>query len=360
MNTIFDAAVLGVGNMGGVHVIAAKASPYIKKIYGYEPDPIKAAQREKDLGITCTSEINSILNNQEIKFVSIASTNSTHAELAEKALRAGKAVLCEKPMGETLEEAKRMIKAQKETCGFLQIGFELHYSKLFIKAKDWIDNGLIGAIVNIHCRYYSSEFHGKNSWRSCSKGTLIGEKLSHYIDLIRWWIGSPVEEVYSFTAPNVVKYFNHPDNHQINLRFANGSIANLNFIMFIAETDHGDPLLDTMEKMSDDGHCLQYHIIGDKGAIEIDAFRRRIRRWEFSEDSKQLTSKIVDTFFFPKNEGKIWYHNVHGQITKIIELVAKKLPPENPANDSYQTMLVCFAAEKSEQKKCSIKISEYE
>jgi predicted dehydrogenase len=360
MKKEIDVAVLGLGSMGGTHVGAAKASPHVRKIYGYEPDPERAASRGKELDVPATSDLDSILKNPEIKLVTIAAINAVHSDLTIKSLRAGKAVMCEKPMAENLEDAKKMIKVEKETKGFLQIGFELHYSKIYMKVKEWIDNGFIGTPVNCHCRYYCSEFHLKNTWRSRSKGTLIGEKLSHYIDLQRWFMGSPVDEVFSMSAPNVVDYFNHPDNHQISLRFKNGAISNLNFIMYIGETDHADPLLEMLEKQSDDGHCLQCHIFGTKGAIENDVFRRRIRRWEFSDSPKQMVSRIVESRTYAKEEDQIWIHNTHGQNVRVIELVAKGLPPEIPAPDSYETMKVLFAAEASERERHIIKMSEFD
>jgi len=353
-----DVAVLGLGGMGHTHVGAAKASKYVKNIYGYEPDAGRAALRGKELGVKATSDLDSILNNPEIKLVYIAAINPVHAELTIKSLRAGKAVMCEKPMAENLKDAKEMIKVQKETGNFLQIGFELHYSKIYMTAKEWIDKGLIGKVVNSHCRYYCSEFHSKNTWRSNSKGTLIGEKLSHYIDLQRWFTGSPVKEVFSMTAPNVVDYFNHPDNHQISMRFKNGAISNLNFSMYIGESDHRDPLLEMLEKQSDDGHFLQYHIFGTKGAIETDVFRRRIRRWEFTDGPEHLVSKIVEKITYAKSEDNEWIHNTHGQNIRIAELVAKGPPPENPASDSFETMRAGFAAEISEREQRIVKLSE--
>jgi predicted dehydrogenase len=351
-------AVLGLGGMGGTHVRAAKASPYVNRIIGYEPDAERAALRGKELDVEYTNNLNKILDDPAIKLIYIAAINSVHAELTELSLRAGKAVLCEKPMGETLQEAKRMVDAQAETGGFLQIGFELHYSKLYIMAKDWIDQGLIGTPVNCHCRYYASEFHCKNTWRSNSKGTLIGEKLSHYLDLQRWFMGSEAKEVFSMNAPNVVKYFNHPDNHQINTRFENGAIANLNFVMNLPESDHSDPLLEMLEKQSDDGHYLQYHIIGTKGGIETDVFRRRIRRWQFSDLPERLNSEIVETVNYTKDEDRAWMHSTHDQNIRMAELVAKGLPPENPVSDSFATMKLGFAAEISEREHRIVKLSE--
>lgn len=355
---MMDIAVLGLGRMGATHVGAAKASSYVNNIYGYEPDAAKAALRGRELGIKSTCDLDSIMNNPEIKLIYIASVNEAHAEQVEMSMRAGKAVLCEKPMGINLDEAERMIKVEKATGGFLQIGFELHYSKLYMLAKNWIDRGLIGTPLNCHCRYYCSEFIMKNTWRSLSEGTLIGEKLSHYLDLQRWWMNSPVEEVFSMAAPSVVNYFNYPDNHQISLRFKNGAIASLNFVMYIGETNHDDPLLEMLEKQSDDGHYLQYHIFGTKGAIETDVFRRRIRRWEFSDSPKQMVSRLAETIHFTKEEDQLWFHNTHGQNLRIAELVAKGLPPETTAIDSYQTMVTGFAAEKSERERRIVKMSE--
>jgi len=358
MNKQIDVAVLGLGVMGATHVGAAKASPYVRTIYGYEPDPARAALRGKELGVKATSDLDSILTNPEIKLIYIASINSAHAEQAIKALRAGKAVLCEKPMAEDIGGAREIMQVEKETGNFLQIGFELHYSKIYTTAKEWIDQGRIGSVVNCQCRYYCSEFHLKNSWRSNSKGSLIGEKLSHYLDLQRWFTGNPVEEVFSMTAPNAVGYFKHADNHQISMRFKNGAISNLNFVMYLAESDHGDPLLDVLEKQSDDGHFLQYHIFGTKGAIETDVFRRRIRRWEFTDSPERLVSKIAETITYQKEDDSEWIHNTHGQNVRIAELVANEMPPETPAADSFETMKVGFAAEISEKEKRIVRLSE--
>jgi predicted dehydrogenase len=349
MKPQIDVAVLGLGGMGGTHVGAAKESPYVNKIYGYEPDQARREARAAELGII-PATLEEIMANPDIRLVYIASINEVHVPQAIMALRAGKAVLCEKPMGMTLQEADELLQAEKETGGFLQIGFELHYSHLYMQAKKWIETGLIGTPVNVQCRYYCCEFHKKNSWRSLNHGSfLIGEKLSHYLDLQRWWFDQPIKSVYSVSSPKVVPYFNHRDNHQIVTTYADGGVATLNFIMYIAETLHHDPLQETLAKQSDDGHFLQYHICGTKGAIETDVFRRRLRRWEFKDGAEQLESSIVETITFEKKDDLEWFHNTHGQNLRVAELVALGLPPEVPARDAYETMRLCFAAEQSEE-----------
>ena len=346
MNKI-NAAVLGVGKMGETHVKAAQDSPFVDKVYGFEPDPDRANKRCGELGII-PADLNTILNDSSVKFVSIASPNETHVELAEKCLRAGKAVLMEKPMGCSREEARHLCQVEKETGGFLQIGFELHYSKMYQQLKDWINAGLIGTPVNIQCRYYCCEFHKKNTWRSNSTGSfLIGEKLSHYLDLQRWFFDAVPESVYSLSSAKVVPYFNHRDNHQIMTRYPDGKVAVLNFIMYIAESHLAkDPLQSGMEV--DDGHFLQFHICGTKGAVESDVFKLRMRRWEFSDKPEYMDSSIVEEIKFSPKDSLEYFHNVHGQNLHVIEQAVTGGKSEMTAQDAYNTMKLCFAAELSE------------
>ncbi len=355
-----DVAVIGLGGMGGTHVEAAKSSPFVERIYGFEPDEQRRISRASELGII-PATLDEIMKKASIRLVYIASINEMHVPQAILGLRSGKAVLCEKPMGLTLQEAAQLIKVHEETGGFLQIGFELHYSKLYQSVKDWIDAGLIGTPVLNDCRYYCCEAHRKNSWRSQGTGSfLIPEKLSHYLDLQRWFFADEIETVYSASAPRVVSYFKHRDNHQIITKYRKGAVATLNFIMYIAETFHRDPNREMLEQQCDDGHFLQYHICGTKGAIEADVFKRRLRRWEFTDGPQydSIQSRIVECITFQPEEDQIWFHNTAGQNIRIAELVAKGLPPEVSAHDAFETMKLCFAAELSENENRLVQFSE--
>ena len=107
-------------------------------------------------------------------------------------------------------------------------------------------------------------------------------------------------------------------------------------------------MVETLKKQSEDGHFLQYHICGTKGGVETDVFRRRIRRYEYADGEENIQVNIKEVIEFDKEEDQIYFHNTHGQNLRVIELVAKGLPPEVPAEDALETMRLCFAAEKSE------------
>ncbi len=347
-----NVCVVGAGGMGKTHIEALLASPYAGKVYVVDPDTERIKTLVRDMKIIPVS-MDEMLKDESIRFVSIATPNEFHLPQSEACMRSGKAVLCEKPMGSSLDEAKRMMQIEEETGGFLQIGFELHYSKLYQLAKQWIDEGKIGTPVNIQTRYFCCEFHRRNTWRSNSTGSfLIGEKLSHYLDLQRFFFDEKFENIYSLSSAKVVPYFHHRDNHQIMTRYPNGKVAVLNFVMYLGETDYTelsrDPLQDMVTKQQDDGHFLTYHIMGTRGAIEADVFRRRIRRWEFGENETGFTSSIVETQTYSREQDQEYMHNVYGQTQKVLENFAGGKPSEMTAANAYETMKMCFAAELSE------------
>jgi predicted dehydrogenase len=209
---------------------------------------------------------------------------------------------------------------------------------------------LIGDAVNIQTRYYCAESHGKNTWRSNSPepGFLIGEKLSHYLDLQRFFFDADFESVYALAAPKVVPFSNHHDNHQIMTTFPGGRVGVLNFIMAIGETWDPEEKREMLEKQADDGHALSYHICGTKGAIETDVFRRRIRRWEYFDTPETLGSRIVETVTFQPESDQAYFHNVYGQDLAVLENFARGGVSQMNTSDAYGTMKFCFAAELSE------------
>jgi predicted dehydrogenase len=313
----------------------------------------KCEDRVKELRerfhVEATTEIKDILCDPAVRCVFVTSSNDAHAELTIAALNAGKAVLCEKPMSTTLANAKVMVECAESVDGFLQIGFELRYSYLYTKVKEWIDAGLLGEVVNTQCTYIASAWN-KNTWRARGEGgSMFGEKLSHYVDLPRWWIGSDVTEIYAASAPNAIPYYVPRDNYQATYRFANGAISHITFMMAPAATFDGDPLQNVIDQQTGDGHALRFLIQGTKGAAETDVFARTLKRWEFGDSPNKFISKWVESITWNDSEDHLWFHNTLDQTKDVVRRVAQGLPPATPARDAYETMRLCFAAEESAQ-----------
>ncbi|MFV0416923.1 MAG: Gfo/Idh/MocA family protein [Chthoniobacterales bacterium] len=342
--------ILGAGAMGRTVVGHLQQSPDVKEIVAYDISTDSLKKTHTEFAVSSTDSLNQILDDEAVKVVFITAANGAHKELALASLEAGKAVMCEKPMANSLEESREMAETAERLNGFLQIGFELRYSHLYAKTKHWIDEGRIGQIRNLHCNYITSSSWLRDSWRTRKQqgGSMFGEKLSHYVDLPRWWTGSEVTEVHATSAPNVIPFYEVRDNYHSTCTFENGTVSHLTFIMPFASTmKFTDPLIDRLDEQKDLGYELRYLIVGTEGAIETNVFRRTLKHWVFKETEKGFSSDLVETHTWKAEQDQSYIHNTCDQTHDIIRRVRDGLPPSISPWDALETMKVCEAAELS-------------
>jgi len=94
-----------------------------------------------------------LLENKEIDAVSVCTTNISHAEITIAALRAGKHVLCEKPMATTMEACQDMMDTALQQERFLMIGHNQRLSKAHVRAKELLTSGSIGEILSFRTTF---------------------------------------------------------------------------------------------------------------------------------------------------------------------------------------------------------------
>ena len=341
--------ILGSGKMGESVVQHLKDCPQVGSIVAYDIDEGRVRNLMNEHHVAGSTHLSDILSDPAVKLVFVTAANHAHKELAIRAFEAGKAVLCEKPVANTLADAREMVETAERFKVFFQVGFELRYSLLYSKVKAWIDAGLLGDVVSTHCLYTSSAYDRK-AWRNTQRegGDTFGERLSHYVDLTRWWVGAPVVDVFSACAPNVVPYTEVRDNYHTTYRFANGAVSHISYYMNYPAVFNGDPLADSITDLQlGDGHKLRFIVVGTKGAAETDVFHRRLKRWEFTDTPELMASNWVEDLTWTSKEDHFYYHNTTHQACDVVRRVAEGLPPMISARDAYETMRLCFAAEKS-------------
>ena len=97
-------------------------------------------------GTRATSSLDDLLEDDELDAVALATPVATHAELAERVLRAGKHCFVEKPLAQSVEEAERVVAAARDGGGVLMVGHLLEYHPGVQLLKDVIDSGELGEI----------------------------------------------------------------------------------------------------------------------------------------------------------------------------------------------------------------------
>ena len=149
------------------------------------------------MGADATTDWRVAIDRPDASLVVVATPNALLAEVAIGALQAGKHVLIEKPMGRSLSEALAMRAAAAAAGRTLKVGFNHRYHPAIAEARRCTQEGEIGALINLRCRYghggrpgYEREWRGS---RLQAGGGELTDQGVHVIDLIQWFAGIPFE-----------------------------------------------------------------------------------------------------------------------------------------------------------------------
>ena len=159
----------------------------------------RAEQLAKDYGIALEDSVDSLVARDDISAVFIATPHHVHAEQAIAAANAGKHMLIEKPMACTVDDCDAILDACKAAGVYSSIAFSQRTRKCNIKAKQLIDEGVIGRILQMEeLSLVPTGLGGLPKWQSDSEnlGTLFGHGI-HNFDRIRWFTGREIKTVYA-------------------------------------------------------------------------------------------------------------------------------------------------------------------
>lgn len=193
VGTVFD---LGLPKIH-LHTIADAYMPFAEDAaerYGYD---------------NAVDDWRKVADNPEIDIVSIVVGNALHREIAEALIRAGKHVLCEKPIADTLENAKAMADAEKEAGVVTSVGFTFRRNAALAQVAKLAKEGHLGEIAHIDARYwcdYGNDPSTPMAWRY--KGPMgsgaLGDVGSHLIDTAEVVCG-PLKAVSGATMATLIK-----------------------------------------------------------------------------------------------------------------------------------------------------------
>lgn len=167
-----------------------------------------------------TTDYHELLNNPEIDAVIIATRHDSHARIAGEALRAGKAVLVEKPLAIDTTGLQQLGEVVEGEGARILVGFNRRYAPLVIEMKRFLTGGVPVALdYRVNAGRIPPE-----SWIQGAEGggRIIGE-CCHFIDLMQFLTSADPVEVYATHHPD------GPDTFTSSIRFSDGSIGSLNY-----------------------------------------------------------------------------------------------------------------------------------
>ena len=182
-----------------------------------------------------TTDFNEIITDPKVDLVIITTRHDSHASLALQALNAGKHVMVEKPMAvnqSELEKIKAFYKEGFENKPVLFVGFNRRFSKYAREIKKHTDH----RINPLFIRYrMNAGFIPLDSWVHEQGGRIVGEAC-HIIDLMNYFTGARISNVFTESISPSNEMFSTSDNRTIVLKYDDGSVCSIDYFAVGSKT----------------------------------------------------------------------------------------------------------------------------
>ncbi|GAB6897644.1 Gfo/Idh/MocA family oxidoreductase [Kineosporia succinea] len=177
--------VVGVGAMGADHIRTLTTSVPAARVTQVF-DTVRTG-----VGIPPADSAEALIEDPEVDAVVIASPDFTHADLAVACVKAGKPVLCEKPLAVTAEDARRVVDAEVAAGRrFVQIGFMRRYDPGFVALRAAIADGELGEVRLVHAVHRNA-----SSTTSTDDVSLVTGSMVHELDTVPWLLGDELTAI---------------------------------------------------------------------------------------------------------------------------------------------------------------------
>ncbi len=203
MKRDYRVGIVGAGLIGGKRADAIAATGAGKVVAVADVD----RARRDDLARKCNADgapaWKSLVLRKDIDLIVVAVPNAFAAAIVLAALKAGKHVLCEKPLGINPRESLAIVQLAKQRKRIVKVGFNHRFHAALVKAHSIFEHGGIGRLLLIRARYGHGGRQGmEKEWRFDRKISGGGELLDqgvHLIDLASWFAGD-FDHVYGQTS----------------------------------------------------------------------------------------------------------------------------------------------------------------
>ena len=203
--------VFGTGHLGKFHLNNWKEIPGVEIVGFYDPDDAIAEDVSSKYGISRFHSEDELLDKCDA--IDVVTPTQFHFGICEKAIKKHKHVFVEKPMANTMDEAKTLVKLVRESKTKFQVGHVERFNPAFL------------AVKNLDLNPMFIEVHGLAQFNP--RGTevsVILDLMIHDIDVILSLVRSEVKNIY---ASGVAVMTDTPDIANVRIEFDNGCVANL-------------------------------------------------------------------------------------------------------------------------------------
>ena len=200
--------VIGAGAIGKIHIDSYREIPGVEVAAIAEKGVARAKERAKVVGVEAfTGNWRKLIADRSIDAIDVCTPNCLHAPMTVAALKAGKHVICEKPMAMNVGEAKQMVAAAAKAKRTLMMAFCQRFSAAGQGARKIVESGALGNVYHVRIEYVRQRgIPGLGGWFTTKKLSGGGPMLDvgvHFLDLTMWLLGFPKAKTASAKAHSI-------------------------------------------------------------------------------------------------------------------------------------------------------------
>ena len=319
-------AVIGCGMIGREHIERIQ-----NRIRGAEVVAVcdvfeEGAKKGAEIAggnVKVYTDFNAAINDPDVNAVVVTTPGAFHKDPVIAAIQAGKPVFSEKPLGNTAADCKAVVDAEIASGKHLvQVGFMRRYDPSYADAKAQIDAGKIGKPYLVKATGLDPEALVESCIKfSKTSGGIFIDAASHDIDLMRWFLGGEVTEVYA--AGTTFKHPEFTENGDTEtgmamLKFDNGTVAFLH-----------------VGRTAPHGYHTETEIVATEGHIRVAGVPWKDRVMVY--DQYGARQEIVENF--PQRFAEAYLL----EMVDFIDCIQKGRKPELTVYDGTKATIVTYA-----------------
>ena len=346
-------------------------APELTALAGRNADATAAAAAKLGWGSTET-DWHRLIERDDIDLIDICTPGDTHAEIAIAALEAGKHVLCEKPLANTVEEAERMAAAARTAASrgvYAMCGYSYRRTPALALAKRMVDGGRLGTIRHVRAQYLQDWLSDENApmtWRldkSRSGSGALGDIGAHIIDAAQWITGrqisgvSALMETFVRERPLAGDLVGLGGHGNLDAGSPRGAVTVDDTAIFTARFDGGPVgVFEATRYALGRRNAMRLEINGSEGSLAFDFEDNNVLSfYDAAEGPDAGFRRIIVTEpehpyvgnWWPTGHGLGYEHGFTHQVVDLVTALAAGRQPEPSFDDALQVQRVLAAVDSS-------------
>lgn len=318
-------AVLGAGRIGKIHAANVAASKFATLVVVADPFADAAASLADELGTQAMTDCEAAIDRADVDAIVIGTPTHTHINLMLRAVRQGKAVLCEKPIDLDMAKSLAAVEEVERLNGRVMLAFNRRFESTFAQMRAAIDAGDIGevrqVIISSRDPGLAPEDYIEHS------GGIFRDMTIHDLDIGRWLLGEEPVELTAIASrlidPALMEKYDDYDTAMVQMQTASGKQCHINNC-----------------RQAVYGYDQRIEVFGSTGMLQMDNLRATtIRRW--SQDVTDAREPLLNFFL------KRYQQAYKSELDAYIDALVHKKPMPTTVQDGLKALQLADAAVES-------------